>query len=428
MKKEVIKMKGTTNNTIITCNVSNSICSLLSSMTGFAKNLILEFFPENYFKGIYVSTALAASEQAGVDDDDVPIKKYPQLSIVPSFNPDFDETYGGPYPTWRRGIFETFRHYSGRYGYKKIFCNDEDNLIISAIPNRVKFTFDYKIKVETYLQKMDVVYMLRQKFHNNDRVYWNNQILKAQIPNTLIKALSRCKDLEIRDPHDRDAFLKYLKDHSAGHIEPVIYTGSGNHTFVHAYAANILVTVENPPTTDEKSVNKTNMASHEDVVEMTLTMELWIPSNYMFECKSLPADRYEPTTEEGKMYIYSSPSSLKPSNTMDNKTLIKWQELITEVNKTLDSVDMDDFIPYGALRFINEQLKKRDYDYLVNTFMFVLYRDGQRLEFGKDFLVDWKNKKIILVNPLFNYNYHVGCYANQATLFEWNERKKTENK
>jgi len=417
-----------TRKTIITCNVSNSICSLLSSMTSFAKNLIMDFFPEGYFKDVYISTALASSEQAGVNDDEIPIKKYPQLSIVPSFSADYDEVVGGPFPTWRRGIFQTFNHYSSRYGYKKIFYNDEDNLIISAIPNRVKFSFDYKIKVETYLQKIEVVYMLRQKFHNNDRMFWNNQLLKAQIPNTLIKALSNCKDLEIKNPNDRELFLKYLKDHSEGHIEPVIYTGSGNHTFVHTYAANILVSVESPPSTDEKNVNKNNMAINEDTVDMTLNMELWIPSNYMFECNSLPPGKYEPTFDESKVYVYGS-TVLRPNNTMGDKTLIKWQELITEVNTPLDSISMDDFLPFDALGFINEQLEKRDYDYLTETFMFVLYRDNKRLEFDKDFLVDWKNKKLVLVNPFFNYNHYIGCYANQATLYEWKEtkRKKMEN-
>jgi len=426
MKKEVMEMKGASKKTVITCNVSNSICSLLSSMTSFAKNLILDFFPEEYFKDIYISTALASSEQAGVNDDDIPIKKYPQLSITPSFNIDYDDTFGGPYPTWRRGIFQTFNHYSSRYGYKKIFYNDEDNLIISAIPNRVKFTFDYKIKVETYLQKLDVAFMLRQKFHNNDKFYWNNQLLKAQIPNTLIKALSSCKELEIRDPHDRELFLDYLKNHSEGHIEPVIYTGSGNHTFVHTYAANVLVSVDTPPETDTKSVNKSNMASNEDVVEMTLSMELWIPSNYMFECNSLPPGRYEPTFDESKVYIYGS-TALRPQSTMCDKTLIKWQELITEVNTPLDSVDMDDFLPFETLNFINKQLEKKDYDFLNETFMFVLFRDSKRLDYGKDFSVDWKSKKIILINPFFNYNYHVGCYAKQSTLYEWKETKRREN-
>jgi len=427
--KEVIIMKGTKNNTIITCNVSNSICSLLSSMTSFAKNFILDFFPENYFKDIYISTALASSEQAGTTEDELPIKKNPQLSIVPSFNPDFDETYGGPYPTWRRGIFETFKSTTYRYGYKKVFYNDEDDLIISTIPNRIKFSFDYKIKLDTYLQKMDVVYMLRQKLHNNDRFYWNNQLLKAQIPNTLIKALSSCKDLEIKDPHDRDEFFKYLKHHSQGHIEPVIYSGSGNHTFVHTYAANVLITVENPPSTEEKSVNKQNMASGDELVELTLTMELWIPSNYMFECKTLPVGSYQPTDDESKVYFYSS-TPLKPRNTFCEKTLIVWQELITEVNTTLDSINMDDFLPFETLQFLNEQWLKKDYDLLNCTFKFVLYRDNKEIEYGRDFLVDWKHKKIILVNPLLNYSYYVGCYANQATLYEWKDikRKQEENK
>jgi len=418
-------MKSNSKKTIITCNVSNSICSLLSSMTGFARDLILDFFPENYFKDIYISTALASSQQAEIDDDDIPIKQYPQLSITPSFVPDYDDTYGGPYPTWRRGIVHTFNHYSSRYGYKKIFYNDEDNLIISAIPNRVKFSFDYKVKVETHLQKMDVVYMLRQKFHNNDRVYWNNQLLKAQIPNTLIQALSSCKDLEIKDPYEREEFFRYLKNHSQGHIEPVIYTGSGNHTFVHTYLANILVTVETPPDTDTKTVTKNNMAGSEEIVEMTLTMELWIPSNYMFECNSLPSGRYEPTFDESKVYIYGS-VPLRPNNTIGDKTLIKWQELVTEVNTPLDSISMDDFLPIETLDFINEQLQKRDYEYLVETFMFVLYRDRKKLDFGKDFVIDWREKKIVLLNPFFNYNYHIGCYANQATLYEWRELKRIE--
>jgi len=85
---------------------------------------------------------------------------------------------------------------------------------------------------------------------------------------------------------------------------------------------------------------------------------------------------------------------------------------------------MDDFLPFETLEYVNEQLEKRDYECLDCTFMFVLYRDRKKLEYGKDFLVDWKNKKVVLVNPLFNYNHYIGCYANQATLYEWKEIKR----
>jgi len=415
-------MMENSRNTVITCNVSNSICSLLSSMTGFAKELVLDFFPEEYFKDIFITTALASSQQAEKNDDELPIKQYPQLSINPSLVPDFDETYGGPYPTWRRGIFQTFNHYSSRYGYKKIFYNSEDDLVVSAIPNRIKFSFDYKIKVETYLQKIDVVYMLRQKFHNNDRMYWNNQLLRAQIPNTIIQALSKCKDLDIKDPDERKDFLAYLRNHSQGHIEPVMYTASGNNAFVHTYAANVLVTVENPPDADTKAVNKVNMANDEEIIEFTLGMELWIPSNYMFECKSLPAGEYIPSLDESKVHFYSSAFTLRPNETINEKTLILWQELVTEVNKTVDTLSLDDLFSNDLLKFIDEQLQKRDYEYLKETFSFVLYRDAKEMKFKKDFDINWKTKEIVLLNPLFNYSYHIGCYANQATLFEWSRQ------
>ena len=125
-------------NTIITCQTANTIGSILSNVTAFGRDLILRLFPENYFKNIFITTSSAASQQAELEDNEIPIKEYPQLSISPVYYPSYEDTFGSPNVLWRRGVYLGYRSNRSRYGHKCIFMDEDEEVRIMAIPNRLK--------------------------------------------------------------------------------------------------------------------------------------------------------------------------------------------------------------------------------------------------------------------------------------------------
>jgi hypothetical protein len=362
-----------TQKSIITCNVSNTICSTLSHVSTFARDFIEQFFPNEYFKSFFMTTSSIANEQASVNDDDTIIKKLPQLSINPVYLPDYDDVFGGPFPIWRRNMYQRF---SGRdrYGYKKIFFNDEDDILIDAIPNRIKFQFDYKIKVESYMQKIDVVHALRQKLNSNDIFYWNNVLIESQIPNTIIESIADIKGFDLNNKTDVDCFLKYLKQFSNGRIESKIYSGTGNRTFTYLYSANILIKVESPPNVDGNSKERSNWGEGESIVDFSLTMELWIPNNYKLEVKQLPSRSYVSTPNESKLTI-EHVVKLRPPSTKGDRSLITWQKFVTDVNTKIDKIDISPILEDNLIKIIDQSVEDHDTQYLDKLFEFVLYRN-----------------------------------------------------
>jgi hypothetical protein len=405
--------------TIITCNVSTSISSLLSAVTGVVKESICKLFPDEYFQEIFIGTSQANAQQVEMEqqDDDVMVKRYPQLSIIPQFNVDIDDMFGGPYPMWRRGVYQRFRTQGHKdYGYKKIFYNDADELIINAIPSRVKFTFDCKIKLETHLLKIDTVHYLRQRMNTNDIFYLNDILLESDIPNTIIDAIAKIKNFNLEDQEELDNFYKYLKQYSQGTITEKIEHSSGLKVFSFLYAANILTKIENPPEADT-SIERVNMSEGDGLINFTISMELWSPSNYLFECSYLPKGNYNEHLDMGKVTVQHV-FKARPPREKDGRVMFKWNKFVTDVNVKVDKIDLDALFTQPMIDLIKDRSENKDEEFLNDLFEIVVYEDEKELIKDKDFRINWSNLSLEMIYPKFNYVYNVGIYGDNAQLAE----------
>lgn len=402
--------------TFVMCEVSNTVSSSLSSVTYVAKEFIENLFPKDYFKEIYITTTQASTEMSSMDVDDIKIRQYPFMSINPGYIPDGNEAVMNPFPLWRRGRFQKFRE-DGPYGYKRVFYNDTDELYISAIPYRIKFIFEYKFKLETHLNKIDFTHILRQKFHQSERFFINNCFFEAEIPNTIIKAMSTIKDYDLTDNDEYKDFCSYLNHGSLGNIHHALVHSTKRKRFTHTYKSNILVTVETAPNTDGRTKNKVNMADDEGEVEMELAMELWIPGNYIFRCKELPEGDYNSVSGVDGKVVIDMP--LKPiiMQTKGNRTLFNLEKIVTDTESKIDVIPINDLFTADINKVIDESVLKKDFTILKVLFEFDIYRDKYKLEEGVDYYVDWRTKEIVLKNPFLNYVYGVASYIDQSAMF-----------
>lgn len=404
--------------TIITCNIGTSITSALSQVTAVAKSYIENLFPKDYFKEVYITTSSAFTEQAdsNEENDDPKVKQYPQLSINPGFVADMDDNSWGSMPLWRRGIFQRFKE-NKYYGYRKIFYNDIEDITINVIPNRVKFTFECKIKIDTHFSKMDITNYLRQRLNNNDKFFLNNILLESEIPVTIIKAICGIKNLDITDNDDLAVLRKYLRTYSKGHITYKRNNSTGNNIFSFLYGSNILVNVDSPPESD-KNKERINMADDSGIVDFSFNMELWIPNNFFFECKTLPAGDYSPNLiNEGKV-TFERVVNMHPPEVLGDKVQIGWNKFITEVNVKIDKIDITSMFSKPVLKFIKDRCEANDLTVFDELFDFVIFRDSKPLKRGNDYKINWKTLEVEMILPLFNYVYYIGIYADQDKLIK----------
>lgn len=401
---------------VFTCQTSNTICSILSNVTAFAKDLILRLFPQSFFKNIFITTSSASSQQADLEDNELPIKEYPQLSIAPIYYPAYEDTIGTPNAMWRRGFYMGFRTFNERYGYKRVFYDEDEELRLSAIPNRLKIGIEYKIKVRTHLKKIEVLHMMRQKFYDNDRIYWNNVLLESQIPGTLIKAIANIKGFDLETKEGIDGLLKYLSVQSGGNITTKIDLATGNTVFCWLYSANILVSTESAPESDGRNIERINMADNEGAIEMTLGLELWSPNNYVFECKNLPEGDYLPVIDDGRITVEGM-FKLVPPKFYNDFILMEFRKFTTDVNISVEYIKFDVMLYKNILELCDARKQANDYTFFDEVFKVKLFREDADMVEGKDYTVDWETYTINILNPRFNFVYGVGIYADTKVLF-----------
>jgi hypothetical protein len=397
----------------------------MSMVTGFAKDFILNYFPEDFFKDIYITTTAASNQLSGLEDDEIPVKQYPQLSIQPGYNVNYDEATGGPFPMWRRGHYMVYHNRPNSYGSINVFYNDEDQLSIYSIPQRVSFSFDYKIKVESFLHKIDIVNLLRQHLQDNEKFFWNNVNFESQLPNTIVQIIADAKNYDLNEPDEVDDFLKYLKQFSRNHIVEKIYEASGQRVFSYDFASNILISVTSPPEADTKSKEKIDMADGREIIEFSLNMDLWIPNNFVMECNFLPPEKkYYPSFDETKLIIEHY-VRLQPPLTKDNRNRISWNKFVTDINKKVDTIDITPLFNKKHMEMINKIIEKKDFDYLNEIFDIDIYRDEKQIK-KKDYNINWSEMQIEMIHPYSNYVYNIAIYADMNLLY--NERDPEDKK
>lgn len=400
------------NKTTIFCNVSTSISSVIGNITGLYKDFITSCFPKEYFKEIFITTTHVSNEQNG--EDDVIKKRLPQLSISPGYIPSADETTMTPYPKWRRAFKPVFRDH--RFSGREVFMNDEDEIYIYAIPYRMKINFETKIKVPTHMEKLDILFYVKQMFENGEKFYLNNKYLETEIPKSIIKALSAIKGFNLEDEDDLENYFNYLKTYSTGYISKKKNLSTGNEKYSYRFPANILVIIENGGDADGRTSNKINMSDNDNVIDFSISFEMWIPSNYVMQTVNLPVGDYSPDLSSERVG-FDFTLQTRPNRIRGEKTEIEFKTFITEVNTSIDEIDISSMFPHDYRDFLISLVEQGDYELLNATFELVCFRDNIELK-PDDYEIDWKTLTMKLIHPYQNYVYSIISYGNRKLINE----------
>jgi hypothetical protein len=398
---------------ILACRASSTISSIMGNITGIVKEHLQTRFPAGYIKNVIINTTQASTNMAD-NGDNVFNKTLPMMSLRPNFDINADNLFGS-LPYWHNAWEHIYKN--PRYNYRGVFFNDQDGYYIYSIPDRISFSFDVKVMVSSYMQKIDLVNFIRQVYNINGYYYLNGIPLETQVPNLFISILMQQMGTDVNNPDSLQKFNDYLKQFSSGYLNPKKNLSNGNTMYSYRYFSNILCKMSDLNVDD---TDKVGQIDNNSTVSFRFTTELWVPANFILETTALEAPptnlQQDPllTTDTG--FSISFTGRIAPAQTMGNLSLLINQSYITDVNVAVDELDITDLFNSQVSGVIGYNIDTS----IDNWSMFdiIVTQDSKQLVKDTDFTFDWNTLTLRTINPLYNMTYNVSIYVDLRKLNE----------
>jgi len=409
------------NQNILVSRASTTVSSIIGNVVSVVKRHIEGNFPKEYFRRVYITTAHTPSQQ-NENPDNVYKPDLPNLSIRPNFEVQSEHSFQH-LPYWyytHNYIFQNkLRNYRG------VLYDEENEFYIYSVPDRIKLSFEVKIKVESLMRQMDTLSYIKQTFNTQGHYFLNAIPIEVEVPKTFIKVLMDEYGVDPNNPSDLNEFNNYLKIYSSNYITSKKNLSTGKISYMYKYPANILCRME-PPTGD---ADTKNMSGDNFIVSLNLTMELWTPASFILEtgrdldgdaCTNLPMEINDSSI------VFNFCLKTEPPYTIKDKSLLLWSGYITDTNVDVDRLDMSDMFSQEKIKSIIDYNNKYEIDNF-DIFDIIVFRDNLQLKYNDDYTFNWNTLELLTKNPFFNHTHHVGLYGNLKKIQEHQKEAKFKN-
>ena len=261
------------------CVAQTSLAHTYGNITCFVADYIKSLFPQNYFKTVHISTAIAYKQFSVFQNSRKEIlkKSKPMLIIRPRIEMDDSSVF----------LYDTFLTTNAHNIYmERDFSNlqpfiiDKDHEIeIKYLLNRLKMSFDISIITDTQMDAINQAHYLKNRIDFNYS-HFIPAHLESYVPRELLNVVS--KDIGVpmygKDGSVRD-FVRYLNDHSIFSVSYKMKNSSGNDEFFRFYPASIDTLFSGLNVED---ANKKGMITDSCAVSFTVTTEFFGAGLYYF--------------------------------------------------------------------------------------------------------------------------------------------------
>lgn len=178
---------------------------------GYMKKWFLDFFPDNYFKTIYIEGKHIIDEYKKYNTKEMIKRPKPALAIVP--NPDLQ--FDNENLNWKFGDINMNSRITNN---RDVFFIDKDrNIYIGCIDELMLINFTYKMKVNTRAKQIDLFKFLQ--FNVGDRGTTSGKYVDMDfhLPYDLITQLAKDAGFEVKNDGSIPKiieFLNYMNTHS----------------------------------------------------------------------------------------------------------------------------------------------------------------------------------------------------------------------
>jgi len=394
------------NNKISAIRPLSTASQMVSSVTSIFKEFIISSFPSDYFKHIQISGAMASYNE--VYSKESRIKELRKKNPAISFRPELilGDTIGDDFKN--PDTFFLFHDFGWRSISHSIeLINDTNtNQYLSFELNRYKINFTNQIRVETPLQCWDLQAYIEKQFRVENMFYITGNLMPVELPNNLAYALAKDINLDLKHKEDLQSFIVHLNKISPAKFDLRFNNATGKFIISYLTRPYILVRIERPTT----ALNKINKSYKDSIVEFSAYCELSYPSQYYLRTDKTEVENEPEDTTPNLVITFNLP--VAPPRMYHENTLIFNEGFISDVDKVIDELNLLDVTPDWFGEYVDLIFMEKS---LINL-NFIIYMDSKLLEEDVDYTIDLQNKKIILLNPRFNYEYRLLVYANQLHL------------
>lgn len=261
------------------CVAQTSLAHTYGNITCFIANYMKNLFPQNFFKTVHISTAIAYKQFSVFQNSNKEILKKgkPMLIIRPRIEVDDNSVflYDTPLTTnWHNIYMDT------SFTNLQPFVSDKKRgIYIKYLLNRLKMTFDITIITETQMDAINQAHFLKNRLPINYSLFLPT-CLESYVPRDLLKVVSEDIGIPMYDENNSVRnFVEYLNSHSQYPVSYKMKNGTGNDEFFRYYPANVDVTFSGLSVDD---INKKGMVSDTCAVNITLTAEFNATGLYYF--------------------------------------------------------------------------------------------------------------------------------------------------
>ena len=403
-------------NNIYMCRATTSISSLIGNVSLIIKEWLVDLFPEDLFKRVFIDTSMSTKDYIHDPDDVYNKAGFPYLVIKPRFSFG-EDTFMGRLPDWMCCNYYSFRKLNENY--VPVFADYDNEVFMYSVPDRIKITFEIDIVCATKMEQMNIAQFLKMSALHKGYFYLFDKHLETQVPKLFIKVLNDITKYDLNNQDEHIEFTDYLETRSQEFITEKFNPATSDPEYYYYYNTNLLMYFQDYPEVDDgeqKEHSKTNFK-----VTDTLDVEFWVPSNFFFETKQ----KVNPKEYKLGWDIQDFGQNVKLVYTMQlfpekvykkfdyTFEFYKKQAYITDENiiDNKDTIDLK-FMFKRDLRDVANYCDKYKID-IDTVFDLRLYEEFREVN-PENIIMDWKTFIMTHENAIPNTTYHLFLYINYA--------------
>lgn len=382
--------------------VTPSVVNSYSIAMQYIKEWFFSKFNDGYFKSIYIDQKHPLDEFRKFSITKGLKKLKPSVSISPHLTFDYDRD---TLDLYQEDIHDYMRRSKSNNAF---FIDGERNLNLGVVFEVLEITFDFRIRVGTRAQQIDLYKYLFLAFRFGS-TQGEDLIMDCHIPYAIMMQIASDAGFEILDNKVVDiiGFVRYLNKHS---VFPILYkyrTINGkDEFFIRVGGLYTHISCLDKPTADDGERDKQLMTNF--LIEFPVVLKIPAPKFYAYhsscEHTQLKVQTEKATLDTIGLYNIGLP-------TIPDCDEHGWNQYITteyysdEINKTID-IEMKELFDNSDLYNIIKSTREM----LISPSIFMnikLYNNGKEIKYD----IDWNTFTIKLLEKITVHVVQISVYT-----------------
>lgn len=391
-----------------------------SIATEFVYNWFLSKLPNNFFKTIHIAGKHGFDDFRRFEVGDFAKRERPAVSFNGQVQADFDDDYRDIHMV---GI----DRFIMRTDYQKSFFKDEvKGRFLGMVPEQILTNFEIRCKVSTRAQQMDLYKRLEIACRIGCTETFDTD-LDYHVPYDLMIKMAKDTGFGVIDDVivDPYSFLRYLNSYSQiPFMYKLRYINGKREFFIRMRNIPIYMDMKNKMSIDDgEQDGQTSRSYH---IEMSVSIKVPVPKFFVYYAEGKLVNSIEAVEpEDGDISIYSMKVFDIPE--VNEKGWVQFATsnyLADKDQQEVKEIDISELFKAPIDTKINtslDNLIQDSLDIYISPSRFIdiaIYTNDMMINSKIPIKIDWKNRKIILVDRTRNSYFYIAIYIDRLYMNE----------